>query len=323
MMGWFLVYSFYFVIIANSSPRRKMAVFMGLALLPFAITYVLNLVFDFLFFDFVLRSGSVYLLTAVACSIGLLTVVLLLLYNSNTLKKVPMEEPEPARRRRFLFRPIRQDPIVTSKISLVVCIVVIVLLMGSGVFSAGMGMLSGLGSEDKPKEIPFNLDTYDVDHMDEMIGGGYLEEQTSSAHEYMIGLEERQLLRSLKITVTWEDEPDKEQGVIGVRNLENQPDSFSLDIQYLGDPDNPSETAFSESEGPASNSKGSSGIVTFFEDFDHTSADSLNGTGDWVITVTCENAGDYEGRFTNEADDGNNYIIEVELRIYVPPSEEM
>jgi hypothetical protein len=318
-VGMFVAYSFYFVTIANSSPKRRMAVLMGLAFVPVLITDVLVPMFNLLFSDLLIRSGRVYFFTTVVCSLGMVTVVLLLLYHSSSLK---MERAEPAPRRKFHFRPSRHDPIISSKATLLVCIIIIPLLLGSGVFSVGIDVISNMSKKEEPKEIPFDLDEYDVYSSTRFIGGGYLPEQTSVDSEYTVELDEGKYIRSITFCVYWDDEPDKDPGIIGLRKKENQPDTFSMEVFYNGDPDKTEGTAFTQSEGPETNAKGSIGIVTFFAEFEHDSRDSLGGRGDWTITVTCEDAGDFEGTLTSESDDGNTFDLEMTIEVYEPPSEE-
>jgi MFS family permease len=344
-LGEFLTHPNFIAYVSKIAPEDKVAIYMGMIFLPMAVGLPLgNFVGGIMYkniaeADYLGGPGRPSLYWALNISIVVFVLIMFLLYNRFVAPglgkreeepkaegvETPREEvPEEVEPVKVPASKVYGDRIVNSSITPMVFALMIPVIIFIGYSYGTVEWNRQTFTEDGDEEIiKFNLDDYiTLDPISDMAGGGYLEEQTATEHNYRLGVDSEQLVKTLTITITWEDEPDKDPGVIGARTKENQPDTFSLGIQYSGDPDNPSETAFSQTEGPSSNARGSVGIVTFYMEFEHTSADSRNGTGDWVITVTCNDAGDYTGRFMDEADDGNNYDLEVTLRVYDLPSED-
>ena len=116
-------------------------------------------------------------------------------------------------------------------------------------------------------------------------------------------------VHGLKFKVTWTDEEDV--GWIGLSpNHENQPDKFTLSV--VG-PDGSIKGSDS-----ASNQHGTEGILEMTLIVPTPTTDSLNGTGDWNITITVE-AGDHEparvGLF-KFLDNGNDFTLEITHEYY-------
>jgi len=109
---------------------------------------------------------------------------------------------------------------------------------------------------------------------------------------------------SISFRLTWTDEEDV--GWIGPSpNHENHPDEFTLSA--VG-PD-----GSVKGSGSASNQHGMDGLLELTLTVPTPIVDSLNGTGDWDITITV-NAGDHEpariGLF-KFLDNGNDFTLEI------------
>ncbi len=199
----------------------------------------------------------------------------------------------------FLFR------IFDHKASMVMPLILIPLVL-AGTFAMGTYTFYGVGAEE---ELPaFSLDKLKVAAGPGNQSGNYLAEGESDVQTVSVPLEKGQLLKSIEVSLTWEDEPDFQRVGISPRTWENQPDTFRLDVSQ-------GEVSYSE-EG--SNQHGSSKTITVSIEFSHQSAGSNNGTGEWTVTVTMVEAGDNVNSFSPliYTDQGNEYDLTISTEIY-------
>jgi hypothetical protein len=118
-------------------------------------------------------------------------------------------------------------------------------------------------------------------------------------------------IKDVKVTLTWTDEPDSSLLLI---QYENQPDTFSINI----------EGANSSAEGSGSNSHGDEGSATASLSFDlEQLSEIISSDGDEfevTVTITLDEAGDQETNFGvfGEADDGNDFDYDIEIIWLVP-----
>ncbi len=171
--------------------------------------------------------------------------------------------------------------------------------------------------EDSDDEWVFEPLKYDLTEGPSFSLSGSASENGEETENQLIELVEGELLASITIELTWFDEPDRSAG-LGFRTLENQPDEFSMDISLYADPKDETTSTITASEGPSSNPRGSQGLLTFRQEFDHQNDISRNGTGLWAIIVNCHNCGDYQGAVLSESDSGNSYEISITTEIFVP-----
>ena len=110
-------------------------------------------------------------------------------------------------------------------------------------------------------------------------------------------------LSEITFALTWKDE--KPEG-IGSRLSENEPDTFTIAVS--------SPFGENKSVNGTNDANGNGAIsVTFRITQDKPLGD--NGTGEWLVEVTCNNAGDIYGRFLGivliDTDDGNSCTLSV------------
>ena len=79
--------------------------------------------------------------------------------------------------------------------------------------------------QTKEEEKMFSLDDYDVVSVEPVTFDGYLNEGENYRYDYTPPLESGELLRWIKVTLTWTDEEDYSVGIIGYTN---EPDSFYI-----------------------------------------------------------------------------------------------
>ena len=103
------------------------------------------------------------------------------------------------------------------------------------------------------------------------------------------------------MSLTWQDEPD--QG--GLRNFQNQPDTFSVTLSMGNITDEP--------QGSGTNQQGGSGSIAISHAFQGT-PEYTNGTGEYEVTITLAEAGNQVSRFGffSIEDNSNEYSLTVD-----------
>jgi MFS family permease len=226
--------------------------------------------------------------------------------------EVVLDVPKPTREP-LLFRMFDIKVAVLVPLILIPFILAGSLWMGTDVFYP---------PEDPNKPEPWSLDDYEVVVGPDNSIDAYLNENTPGEYSWAVPLNEDEYLHSIIFTLTWEDEPDASAGPGGIITFTNQPDQFSLDLLLEADPEDDTTTEVTFAEGPNSNPRNGQGTITYTNSFDHEKKESMNGAGTWAITVTCGTCGDQEGYLRTQADNGNDFTLEITTQIYSLPSDE-
>ncbi len=328
-IGFFISYSLYFVVIANSAPRDRMGFYLSLAHLQIAAAFIAG--FAILPIFFIINSiGYPGISMALACTIGMITIILLIVYHKKTaetpapvIEEEEIHEPglEPEPRPGPRPRIGRIDPILGARGTMIACIVIIPLLLLSGVLSIAIGGIPDIGG---PPENPFDAfrggefdpGLYDVVPGSQDLLGGYLDEGTDAAFEFNADAGSNEFLASITITLTWEDEPDRKRVL---RTFNNEPDTFEISASWAGGGLFDLLMPINLTGGPTPNEEEQPGVITLYHEFDHETTTSTIGEGTWTIVVTLIEAGDFRASgpsLTYYEDTGNEFTVDVETSIY-------
>jgi hypothetical protein len=171
---------------------------------------------------------------------------------------------------------------------------------------------------DNPDEKMFTMTDYNLVNSPPTTSEGYLNEGESYRYDYSPPLEDGDLLRLIRVRLTWRDEEDMAEGLT---QYDNEPDSFYV-MGRWDSPKEDSNTAFIGS-GAGKNMYDGEGLAWFEVLINHYSADSINGKGLWNITILMSYAGDHvhpSEKVPPQPDDGNSYQMSIEIEIYKPTS---
>ncbi len=203
--------------------------------------------------------------------------------------ELPSEYKEP-----IMFR------IFDNKLSVIICAILIPIVLFS---TFTMGTLTFYPPEEEEEEPPFSLDDYIIIAGSSFGFDGTLQEGSSTSETVTTELNEGELLKSITFKLTWEDEGDQGPGQI----WENQPDEFSMTASQGGN--------FTDTDSGENPQGGEGSLIITFE-FDHESAESIIGTGEWLVEITLVSCGGFiNPRFT---DNSNSYDLVVTTEVYTP-----
>lgn len=155
----------------------------------------------------------------------------------------------------------------------------------------------------------FNIDDYKtVEGRSDLGFSGTLNEGDTESKTVTVTLDKGQLLKSITFTLTWTDEPDYKRII---RTWQNQPDEFTLSVAY-GDELNKTASG--------ANVHGEEGKISITFEFQPSSASSTDGVGDWNVSITLDDAGDFTNNLSpiSYADTSNDYNLAVTTEIYTP-----
>ncbi|MFO8050552.1 MAG: hypothetical protein R6V01_02495 [Thermoplasmatota archaeon] len=162
-------------------------------------------------------------------------------------------------------------------------------------------IISGEGQDDFD---PSFLKEYD-DQVSVSSADGHLSE--GSSFDLIVEASDTRLIRKIDVSLDWTDE--KNPPGIRLRNYENQPDSFRITISH---PDG-NRTVIGESD---------SGALSGSIEFTDQDIERLYDMGNFTVTVTLVQAGDWEANFgfgfLSMEDDGNDYSIEINENFLSP-----
>ncbi len=187
---------------------------------------------------------------------------------------------------------------------------VITFMMPSSEFLGGDEGGTGIVTPD------FDIQNYDVTQSaEDQVGSANVNEGDTVIEVINITPAEGQLVSSVTFTLTWQDEPDQR---ILLQQGENQPDEFEIRCTK----DGVSQRAQGQN---ARDPNGGTGTITITLTFEHDSADSINGTGDYDVEITLIGAGDFTPRFAGPLmrnDVSNGYTLTYSTEIYTPKAAE-
>jgi hypothetical protein len=286
-IGEFITHPGFIAHVSKIAPKDKVAIYMACIFLSTGSGNIVGGIVQGYWYDYFVRTLSMpkVFFAAIMC-VGLLTLVAFILYNKWLISK-----------------EIRKDPyatvdtgIWTRSTTMIGAVIFIPILLGTA-YAGGPNVYYGTdGAGD------FTWDIYEEDVLMESQDQYIME---GSNFEFTFELTRPNLL-FVNITLIWTDEATDNRHI-------NEPDTFSMTI----DP----PATVSREEIDAGSSTG--GTITESIRFEPGSDPDLNGTGDYVITVSCDYAGEQEpvipdplGRRTIQ-DDGNMVYVTVEYTYYL------
>ncbi len=203
-----------------------------------------------------------------------------------------------------------KKPVLTTMTYLVVFCVVIGGMIAGVSYAYGEKDLSKMvaGSEGEGEGDTSHLESL-VESSEIIVDGGSLQEGRSEVIVTFYS-EADKYIKEVKVTVIWTDEADSNP------LLDNQPDTFSIDI------DGPNSSA----DGSGSNPHGGEGSASATLSFSYKElTDIISNEGDEFevkVTITLDDAGDQVSLsgLWSQTDSGNNYDYEIEI-IWLVPEE--
>jgi POT family proton-dependent oligopeptide transporter len=290
-IGEFITHPGFIAYVSKISPKDKVTIYMACVFIPTGVgNAVAGTVQGVMYANLVESAQMPKLFGAIIAAVGALTIGCLILYNRWINRMAKEEQPE-----------YKEDRSIWVKLTTsAVAFMFIPILVGVG-FAGGTDIYYG-EKTSVGEGINWTKD-YDLISGSTIDGDGYLDEGMETVEKVPIPYDN---IDNVIFTLTWTDEPDTS----GLGSFENQPDSFSLEVQ----------TPKGKTEGPKSGentheNQGSISIkIEYEEPYEH-------GTGDYNVTITCTNAGDQEPQINvinlrTEEDPGNNWELTVEYKYY-------
>ncbi len=202
-------------------------------------------------------------------------------------------------------RPIKATSVRLAAFSVVVC--GLIMLAAFTVGETDYAMLAAISAE--PSEDMVDISSYVLEE-ETVTGSEYLSEGNFITIPY--NSEDEKYISGIAVTLTWTDEPDIQR----LRRYENQPDTFSLELN------GPNITASDSGANPR-NGEGTISAARSIpsEDIpDIISTEGYNYTVDVLITM--EKAGNYDARVgagvVSLVDGGNQFDYEIIIAWFVP-----
>jgi MFS family permease len=314
-IGEFIIAPGYMAFVSKLAPKDKVSAYVGCNFLSYLIgllggTSVFGLILWFVGTELQMP----HFFYGIIISIGLVLLIAFIMYywtwgqdiidrakkikeleeGVSEEKSIPSDYKEP-----FLFQ------LFENKLSVVICAILIPIVLVSTYSMGTMEFRDPFAEDDEV--VPFDIDNYVIIEGSSFDFPGDLVEGGSDSESILIEvgdgeyLNDGELLKSIKFVLTWEDEGD--EGVVGQH--QNPPDEFSITV-FLDENNTKTDSG--------SNPQGGEGSLELTFDFNHESAESVVGTGEWVWEVTLENVGDFASpRFT---DNSNSYNLQVTTEIY-------
>lgn len=283
-VGEFFTHPNFVSYVSKIAPHDRVALYMGYAFIPSAIGNVTGSLFGGVMWDNIaVANEQPSLFWGIYVAIGLISIGNFLIYNQWIKKKKGIVETV----KNFWNSRITY----VGLYSIVIAIIII---------GASLGTTTYVGSgenDDGQQDIKY------FDQSSRISTSDYLQQGQSVT--IPIELEESNIL-SFNLTLTWEDESDI-PGRPRVRQYENQPDSFSVEVEMAN---------FTESYTQQGvNTVGSEGSIEINIDFEEI-PDHTTYTGIYNVTITMQNAGNYQANlaFLQLTDSGNDFDLEIEYR---------
>jgi hypothetical protein len=230
-------------------------------------------------------------------TVGLITLICFISYNKWMIRESLILKP----------KETVDTGIWTKPITAGVALLFIPITIGAA-FIGGPFHFFG-GDEAEEVVLNWNMD-YDTITDPLLVLSEYSDENSDSDHTITLPKDDANNLIKVTFKLTWEDEVDS-----SIRYT-NQPDTFSMTI-YTPDPDNQTiESITSEA-----------GVITveyeLFPNRDPPTKDPyFNGTGDYIVTISCGDCGDQKTTVSilglrDIADTGNAWDLEVTYNYYL------
>lgn len=286
-IGEFMTHPNFISYVSKIAPEDKVALYMGYAFLPSAAGNVFGSLFGGVMWDVVAVGREMpKLFWCIYVAIGFLTIGNFLIYN-----KFFGPKPEKA-------EYVKKD-FFTFRWSFLGVWAIIPLLVLAGI---SLGSTTYIGPGEEETEFIWTENTRMISLPSDLQQGGSFTHEEYVNETYVI---------FVNVTLSWIDEPDR-TGIIPLRQLENQPDTFTL--EYI--PVN--QTLRSDSD---SNPRSGQGVISFSTAYPvdrEKGDDPFNGTGDHSFTVTLDETGDQEpvrgpGIIAGEADNSNEFSLQIEI----------
>jgi len=309
-IGEFMVAPGYLAFVSKLAPKENVSAYIGCNFISYMIgllggTFVFSLVVAYVGVDLMMP----YFFYGILISFALILLFAFIIYYKTWGQDVierarKIKEIEEGKTRDLGFPVDYKEPVMfrifDQKISPIVPLLMVPLIIFG---SYSFGTFDYIGPEDDEVPPPFNLDDYIIEDGSFFEFDGTLSEGDTTSETITIELNEKELLKSIAFELTWEDEGDE-----GIFNQwVNQPDRFSLTTSLEGN--------FTDTES-GENPQGGQGSIMIEFEFDHDSAESVIGTGEWIVEVTLVSCGGFVNPLYT--DDSNSYELVVITEVYIP-----
>jgi hypothetical protein len=309
-VGEFLVAPGYLAFVSKMAPKEKVSAYIGCNFLSTMLGITFGTIFFGLLANYVVFTLLMpYFMYGILVSIGLSLFVAFVIYYQawgaeiiERAKKIRLMEEGEQADEMSKYKDPGFMKMFDHKLTTIIPLFFIPVIL---VATAGLGTLEyyGYGEEAGAEEGPTE---FDADDYTTKTGAaispedGYMAEGSSETFKKKVEVGKGELLKSVSVMLTWEDEPDA--GVL----YTNQPDTFSVSVSFGEDVN---ETGESQS-----------GTISIDKSFSPKRTNSKDGQGEWTIEVTMVQAGDQEGPgplgVIPQSDGGNNYRLEVTTVVY-------
>jgi len=295
-IGEFITHPGFISYVSKIAPKDMVAIYMGCIFISTGLGNAVGGAMQGVWYSYFAKSlllPKVYL--SLVISVGLVTMVCFFLYNrwmiSETLKLDPEAEVD---------RSIWTKPITAG---------IVLLFIPITIYGAYLGGPNTLFEDDEVIMIPADWDT-DYSIIDERIVtiGEYSTEGSDYIHELSLSERDYKNIISLTFILTWIDEDP-----INVRYT-NQPDDFQLLVSPPWDNSSSIESSVSSSGTITTTLSIFNSDVNKYDPF-------YNGTGEYKVTVHCDNCGDQvlrrpSGGVFTQPDNGNDWDLEISYKYY-------
>jgi MFS family permease len=295
-VGEFLTHPNFISYVSKIAPKERLTIYMGYIFIATGIGLVLGSLFGGLLYENIARyMERPKLFWGIVISVGLVSTFFLMFYNRLYSEKKPKEGEEKG------VIPIKRD-ILEMKFTMVLPLIFIPVILFIS-YSGGTNSYFAQYEEESEEFFPDWANDYNLVSVDYYTEPGYSAENSNTEISITLSQEEDiKNLESVTFTLTWQDEPDYSG------RHSNQPDSFTLKIN--------------SPEGSASDSgQQNDGYASVTIEFDPQNDPYFNGTGEYQITIQCDNCGDHElwrpsGGVQDQPDNGNDWSLDVKYSYY-------
>ena len=291
-IGEFITHPGFIAYVSKIAPKDKITIYMGCIFLSTGLgNAVGGVVQGVLYNSIVWEMFRPKLFVAFIITIGLITLLCFMLYNrwisKEELKIDPMAEPETG---------------IWTKPTTAFVVVLFIPFTIYGAYLGGTDMF--YTQEEEVVYIPDWAEDYDQVPVELPTISEYSDENSEMEETITLSDEDVQNLIGLEFTLSWEDETPSDE-----TRYRNEPDAFSFAVQV---PDN--DTALGsdvETAGMAHIS------YKIFPDGNYPEEDPYyDGTGEYIITVSCHDCGDQTLKRPNLglldiADTGNDWTLSI------------
>jgi MFS family permease len=290
-IGEFIVHPGFIAYVSKIAPKDKVAIYMGAIFVATGVGIVVGpTVMGVWYLYFVKTAHMPKLFGTAIVAVGLLTLGAFILYNRWINKLAKEEDPS-----------FQQDTSIWTKVvSALIAFLFIPIIIGIG-YAGGTDIFYGEeDGDDGPRLTDWSK--YEIMAGNQITLTGHLQENSETVEA--IPVDESNVI-SITFILTWTDEDDIQYGP---RTYENEPDSFTLQVQA---PDG------NESRDSAMNPQGGTGEIIITMEYDPDIDPYMNGTGTYNVTIELGDCGDY---FSNGpigfTDTENSWDLAVEYGYY-------